>query len=166
MFIKKYTASSVRHFSILMLIMSLVIISSGCQKKTEQPGNENKDTTKVVTPTQPNTDTTAQADTTKKYPDLTGIWKGTFDKRPTTLSIKEQNGENFKGSMTIPYKQPLNKEVSGKIKTDNQITMKDLVHSRYMGNYIGKISDDGKKISGTFTMNSNNSTKSFEFKKQ
>ena len=169
MLLKSEKTSLSNYYSIFILIFAVLILSAGCQKKAEQPEGEkpSKDTTKMVTPEKPKVDTTAKADTTKMYPDLTGKWTGTFDKRSTTFNITEQNGENFKGSMTIAYKQPLNKDISGKIKSGGlQLTMRDLTHSRFMGNYSGKISNDGNKISGTFTMNADKSSYSFTFSKK
>ena len=168
MLIKPKATSFNKYFSIVVLLFAIVLLSGGCQKKAEQPEGEKakKDTTNMVTPQQSEADTTAMADTTQKYPDLTGTWKGTFDKRPTTFYITEQTGENFKGNMTIPYKKPLKKEISGSLKSGMQISMKDLTHSRFMGTYSGNISDDGSKISGTFTMNSDNSKYDFTFSKK
>jgi hypothetical protein len=168
MFKKEIITSLGKYLSVLTLICSLIVLSAGCEKKAEKPEGENtmKDTTNMTQPEQQNADTTAMADESMKYPDLTGTWTGTFDSRSTTLRITEQTEDSFKGSMTIAYKQPLNKDISGQIKSDTEVTMKDLTHSRFMGNYSSKLSEDGKKLSGTFTMNSDNSTYKFNFSKK
>ena len=44
--------------------------------------------------------------------------------------------------------------------------MEDITHSRFMGRYNIKISNGGKKVSGTFTMNSDNSTYNFAYSKK
>ena len=66
MFKKETMATFNKYFSILILITSLVVLSAGCEKKTEKPEGEGtmKDTTNMVQPT----DTTAMTDTTKQYP--------------------------------------------------------------------------------------------------
>jgi len=44
--------------------------------------------------------------------------------------------------------------------------MTDQVHSRYMGKYNGKLSEEADNFSGTFTMNADDSKFSFNLKKQ
>ena len=168
MFNKEIITSLGKYIFLLMLTCSLIVLSAGCEKKAEKPEGEKtmKDTTNMAQPEQQNADTTTMAENTQKYPDLTGTWTGTFDSRSTTLKITDQTEDTFKGSMTIAYKQPLNKDISGQIKSDTDVTMKDLTHSRFMGNYSAKLSDDGKKLSGTFTMNSDNTTYKFSFSKK
>jgi hypothetical protein len=47
-----------------------------------------------------------------------------------------------------------------------EVSMKDLLHSRYAGTYKGKISEDLNKLSGTFTQNVEKTKFSFNLKKQ
>lgn len=159
-------------FSILkkysLLIIPILIVISGCQKK-ETPKENMQDTTKQVQPK----DTTAalKKDSVQvvKYvvPDLKGKWNGTFDKRATTLSITEQNGMEFKGNITINYREVINQQVSGKIDTSaNKVTMKDLLHSRFAGSYSAKLGKENKNLSGTFTMNVGGQKLSFNLSKK
>lgn len=100
-------------------------------------------------------------------PDITGTWTGTFDQRPTTLNITQQDNIEFKGKITINYREVINQEVSGKIDPDkNTVTMKDLLHSRYRGKYSGKLSDDKTRYSGTFTMDLDGSKINFSLTKK
>lgn len=155
----------------LMLLFSL-IVSAGCGKKQEQQQQQPQqnaqqaDTTKMA-------DTTKKADTTAKttqkaeVPDIKGTYRGTFDKRPTTLKITEQNGNDFKGSITINYREVINQQVSGTIDpATNKFTMKDLLHSRFQGKYAGKVSNDMKELSGTFTMTLDGSKFNFNLAKK
>jgi hypothetical protein len=105
--------------------------SNNSETKIEQPGEKMKITT----------------------PGITGNWSGTFDKRSTVLTITEQIDSNFSGKISISYRDVINQEVKGSFSpTTNNISMKDQLHSRYQGKYNGKLSKDGNKISGTFTM--------------
>lgn len=83
---------------------------------------------------------------------LTGVWVGKLDSRLTTLSITNQDGNNIEGKITINYRKPLNQEIKGSFNADTKtLTMKDQLHSRFKGTYNGKLSEDGKTYSGTFT---------------
>lgn len=144
---KKYS------LTIVVLLFTL-LLSAGCQKKQEQQQQTQKqaDTT-AVKDTAKKADTTEKATQQAQAADLKGTWRGTFDQRPTTLKITEQNGNDFKGSITINYRQVINQQVSGTFDpATKRLTMKDLLHSRFQGKYAGKVSDDMKKLSGTFTM--------------
>jgi hypothetical protein len=44
--------------------------------------------------------------------------------------------------------------------------MVDQIHSKYMGKYNGKLSDDAKNLSGTFTMNRDGTKSSFNLNKK
>jgi hypothetical protein len=163
------TISLDKYFSVFILSFAIIILSAGCQKKAEQPVAETvkKDTAQMVTPVQPKVDTTAKVDTTKKYPDLTGTWTGTYQSHGATLKITEQNGEKIKGSLFVSTREPINKMVSGtfNLKT-NKITMRDAAKSRYEASYDGKLSVDMKKISGTSYFIVDKNTVNFSFTKK
>lgn len=164
-----FTTSFGKLFSIFVLIFSLVILSAGCQKKAEQPEGEkiNKDTSHIVTPEQPKADTTAKVDTTKKYPDLTGTWTGKFENHNSTLKISNQQDGNFTAYLTVSYREPMKKTISGKIKPDSTtISMRDDEKSRYEASYTAKLSNDMKKISGTAHFKVNGNDVSFTFTKK
>ncbi len=165
MFKKEIKTSLSKYISAIILVFSLVMISSGCEKKTEKPEGENtmKDTTKMV---QPGTDTTTAADTTKKYPELTGTWTGKFESHNATLKITEQHDENFKAYLTVQYREPMNKTISGTVSSDNKISMKDEVKSRSEANYSASLSEDGTKITGTSTLKLNGNKANFTFTKK
>ncbi len=149
---------------ILFFIPSLLIAAilfTGC--KTKQKNSPADKTVEQQTASKKDTSTTVKPEIMQ----MTGTWRGLFDKRSAILSITEQTGENFKGKITINYRQPLKQEVSGTINTKTMaVEMKDLLHSRYQGKYSGKISDDGMKFSGVFTMSVGGNKYNFEFKKQ
>ncbi len=163
---KKATKTSLsKYLSVLFLVTSLIIISAGCEKKTETPEGENtlKDTTNMV---QPGTDTTAAADTTQKYPDITGTWTGKFEAHNATLKISDQNKENFTAYLTVQYREPMNKTISGNFQSDNKISMKDEVKSRSEATYDATLSDDGKKITGISTLKLDGNKANFTFTKK
>ena len=153
----------------LILLSSLIVFSAGCEKKAEKPEGENaaKDTTNMVASEQSNADTTAKADTTKQYPDLTGTWTGTFESHAATLKVTEQNGADFKANLSVAYRQPMNKKVSGKLDlSTKQVTMADAEKSRTESSYSATLSDDGTKISGTSTMKVGGTKSKFTFTKK
>jgi len=166
MFKKKIKTSLSKYLSVLILISSLVVISAGCQKNAEKPEGETtqKDTTNMV---QPSPDTTAAADTTKKYPDLTGTWTGKFQSHNATLKISDQKDENFKASLSVAYRDPMNKTISGTINPEtNKVSMSDDVKSRREATYTATLSEDGKKLSGTAHFKVDGNNENFTFTKK
>jgi len=119
--------------------------SNGAETKVEQPGEEMKIT----------------------IPDITGKWAGTFDKRAIVLTITAQTDSDFAGKITINYKQVINQEVKGSFSpTTMKVSMTDQLHSRYQGKYKGKLSNEGRNFSGTFTMTVDGKQFSFNLNKQ
>jgi len=166
MFKKKIKTSLSKYLSVLIIISSLVVISAGCQKNAEKPEGETtqKDTTNMV---QPSPDTTAAADTTKKYPDLTGTWTGKFQSHNATLKISDQKDENFKASLSVAYRDPMNKTISGTINPEtNKVSMSDDVKSRREATYTATLSEDGKKLSGTAHFKVDGNNENFTFTKK
>ena len=141
---------------IAAMIILAVLAFIGCEKKTEQQQNEVKsesvspDTISSVS--EPIENETIVEEVIR-IPDIKGTWTGTFDKRTTTLKITEQTDSSFSGKITINYREVINQEVKGIISpSTGKISMKDQLHSRYQGKYNGKLSEEGKNFSGTFTM--------------
>ena len=94
---------------------------------------------------------------------MVGTWTGKLDSRFTTLTITKQDGNNFEGKITINYRNKVKQNVKGSFNAETKtIKMEDQLHSRYKGKYSGKLSDDGKTYSGTFTTNVDK--KSYNFK--
>ncbi len=142
----------------VLLIVSILFLA-GCQKKEEAPVKQ----TPVVT------DTSAKiSQTVVPAPvDIKGKYAGTFDNHSSSLNIKEQDGNKFKGSLTVNYREVINQQVSGEFdQTTLKFSMTDLLHSRFQGKYSGKFSDDKTKMSGTFTMNLDGSKFSFNYTKK
>jgi len=138
--------SMIKEFNRFLLIIcsvTIIFFTIGCektnQKTSDQENQKNEETTeelpKII------------------IPDMKGNWSGIFDGRSTTLTITEQDSTTFKGNITINYRNPVHQRISGTINPeDNTISMKDLLKSRFQGNYSGKLSEDENKFSGTFTM--------------
>lgn len=152
-----------------------VLILIGCEQKKTVETTIPKDTVQVKIEEPAPVDTMMKDTTTIKepeipavvMPDLKGKWTGTFDKRATTLRITEQDGKTFKGSITINYREVINQQVIGTLNEKTmEFSMKDLLHSRYAGSYKGKLSEDMKKFSGTFTQNVDKTKYNFSLKKQ
>ncbi len=165
---KPKSTSFRKYFPFFIILLVIVVLSGGCQKKAEQPSGEvKKDTTHVVTPAQPKVDTTAKVDTTKKYPDLTGTWTGSFQAHSATLKISDQSGENFKAKLSVAYREPMLKTISGIIKPEsNKLTMKDVIKTRYEASYIADLSRDGKQLSGTAHFKIDGKDVNFTFKRK
>jgi len=122
--------------SAVVLIAVTFLNFSGCDKKTEPPKEEKP--TEIIKDT---------------IPDITGVWRGKFEKRDFTLTVTSQDGNNFQGKTVIKYREQINQEILGTFDVKNlEITMKDSLHSRYAGSYKGKISEDWKTITGKFTV--------------
>ena len=155
----------------ISLILLSVISYFGCEKKA----GESKQTEDGVKSENVSADTSSSVPsenepaTDKKIqiPDIKGTWTGTFDKRATTFTITEQTDSSFSGKITVNYKQTLNQDVEGNFSpTSLKISMSDLIHSKYMGKYDGKLSEDFKNFSGTFTKNRDGLQTSFNLNKK
>jgi hypothetical protein len=153
-----------------IIIISVSLIYFGCEKKAEKTDQPKEEVTSetVMTDSTGSTKTNEPAAEEKmQIPDLKGTWTGTFDKRATTLTITEQTDSSFAGKISIQYKQTLNQDVKGTFSpTTKKVSMIDQIHSKYMGKYSGKLSDDGKNLSGTFTMNRDGTNTSFNLNKK
>jgi hypothetical protein len=152
-------------------ILALLVFTS-CEQKKPEEVSVSKDTVLVKVEEPAPVDTLKKDTTTIKepevvIPDLKGKWSGTLDQRATTLRITEQDGNSFKGAITINYREVINQQVSGTINEKTMdVSMKDLLHSRYAGSYKGKLSEDMKKFSGTFTTNVEKNKISFSLSKK
>ena len=147
MFIK--TKHSFLHFVLLFPVMTFFLFI-GCEKK-EVPKETLKTTTETTS--QPAVEQ-PKVEEKKAVLDLIGTYTGKLDSRATTLKITEQTDTTFTGSITINYRETINQKISGKFDQGKMVvTMKDMLHSRYAGTYSAKLSEDGKKLSGTFTQN-------------
>lgn len=156
---------------LLIAVLLIATIFIGCEKKTEAPnGDQNTSMESESTPieeTPEEIDEPEAEEPTVQIPDLKGQWTGKFDSRNTVLNITEQTDSSFKGRITISYREVINQEVEGTISpTTNRITMRDLLHSRYKGRYTGKLSEDGQKYSGIFTMDVDKTQLSFNLTKK
>jgi hypothetical protein len=136
----------------------------GCQQKDDVEGDDpvSEDTTlydAAGDTLEAPADTSVQTDT---LPNLVGVWTGTLAGRSTTLRITDQSGNEFSGSISIAYREAVNQDVKGKLDFENlSFTMSDQLHSRYRGKYSGKISQDFKTLSGTFTQDIDKETGNF-----
>jgi len=152
-------------------LLALLVLTSCEQKKPEEVSVQ-KDSVQVKAEKAAPIDTLIKDTAIVKkpevvIPDLKGKWTGTFDQRATTLRITEQDGNSFKGSITINYREVINQQASGTVNEETmEVSMKDLLHSRYAGTYKGKISEDLNKLSGTFSQNVEKTKFSFSLKKQ
>jgi hypothetical protein len=158
MAIKRFICSFQKfHYLIPVIMILSIVFITGCQKKEEKPVQQPVVTTPVPT----------ASDSAKMITDIKGKYTGTFDIRSAVLNINEQDGNKFKGSMTINYREVINQKVSGEFDPKSkEFSMTDLLHSRFQGKYKGKFSDDFSKMSGTFTMSLDNSKMNFKLTKK
>jgi len=158
-------------YSITMFLTALTFLFViGCEKKTETNPEEKVETTiekpVVETPVE-KIDSVKPEEPKIIIPDMLGTWSGTFDSRACTLKITKQDSTAFSGSITINYREVVNQSVSGTINVEkNTVSMKDQIHSRYMGTYSGKLSSDIKNMSGTFTITVDKKNLSFNLNKK
>lgn len=160
-----------RNILIKSFLMMLLILASsayfGCDKKTgetEEP--KDKDSIATTESEQPDTKPKPVTEPENTIPVITGKWTGMFDQRTAILEITEQTGSTFSGKISISYREAIHQQVKGTIKqTTREMTMTDQLHSRFQGRYHGKLSEDYKNFSGTFTMSSDNSKFSFNLNK-
>lgn len=147
------------------LILFILFVQTGCEKKTEQPKEEMKtedvvaDTSSKISP--------PVVEEKISIPDIRGTWTGKFDNHSTTLTITSQTDSSFFGKISIGYRQTINQEVKGSFSPSTlKMTMTDQLHSRYEGRYDGKLSADLKNFSGTFTMKLDGKKLSFNLNKK
>ena len=147
-----------------------VIAFIGCEKKTEQQQdgvNGESISPDTISAVNESMDSEPVVEEKIIIPNLKGTWTGTFDKRATTLKITEQTDSSFSGKISIKYRETINQDVKGTFRPATQkVSMEDQIHSKYMGKYDGKLSDDGKNLSGTFTMNRDGTKSSFNLNKK
>ena len=164
MFHKIALTSLSKYLSILFLTGSLVVLTAGCEKKAEKSEGEKPaaDTTNMMQSEQTPADTMET-----EYPDLIGTWTGTFESHTATFKINGQDGGDFTASLTVAYRQPMNKTISGIVDPQtNKITMKDDVKSRNEASYTAELSEDGKKITGVSTLKIDGNKANFTFTKK
>lgn len=159
------------YFLSCALLSSVIIFITGCQeqkKETPQTDVQKKEVQQDTAAVQgeQKTDSVVQKEQAI-IPVITGTWTGKFDNHSTVLKITEQDSLNFKGKITINYREVINQEVSGKFDPEKKtLTMKDLLHSRYQGTYSAKLSEDLQSFAGTFTMTVDKSKFNFNLKKK
>lgn len=156
--------------SVFVFIILTSIVYFGCEKKTEEPKDKEKTDNLISDTTLSDSEPIVKESAEEAkitIPDITGKWTGTFDKRSTVLTITEQTDSSFTGKISISYREVINQDVKGILSpTTMSMSMTDQLHSRYQGKYNGKLSEDGKNYSGTFTMNLDGSKFSFNLNKK
>lgn len=154
-----------------LLTIIFLTFTPGCgDQRTDSPDSESEMPEQI----NGNTDTTEMRDTTQleketteKIPDIKGTWSGKLDAHNSTLRITEQDGLNFKGSISTNFRETVNQEVSGEFNPENNtIKMRDIHKTRNMGTYTAKLSEDMKSMTGTFTLTHDKTNFSFNYKKQ
>ena len=154
---ENFTCLFKKVFSVIIsvFLMTFILFILGCQKKEEKPIQQNP----VVADT--------NIKVINEITDIKGKYTGTFDNRAASLTIREQEGNTFKGSIRINYREVINQQITGEIDPKTfTFTMTDQLHSRFQGKYKGKFSDDRTRMTGTFTMNLDGSKFSFNFTKK
>src|ERR1035437_4751099 len=100
---ENFTCFFKKVFSVIIsvFLMTFILFIIGCQKKEERSIQQSPvftDTTKKIV---------------NEITDIKGKYSGTFDRRASSLNIKEQEGNKFKGSITINYREVINQQVVG-----------------------------------------------------
>jgi len=152
-----------RQFLIFTLLLTVATFSFfiGCGKK-EAPKQEEQT---AETAPQPVAEEPKVEE--KAVLDLKGTYTGKFDSRFTTLKITNQTDTTFSGSITINYREVRQQTISGEFSPQKlTLSMRDTQHNRYAGTYSGKLSTDGKTISGTFTEKVDKASSAFTLTKK
>lgn len=146
---------------IAIALFSLVFLFTGCEKKVEEP----KQVEQPVVPQEPAPQVdTAQVEEEQGVPDLVGTWKGSFDKRPCTLKITDQEGYDFTGDITISYRDVIIQKVKGSFDGEKlTFKMADQIRNREAGSYRGKFNEDLSVMNGTFTINADETKRQISF---
>ena len=149
----------------LLILMSLML---GCETKKEDTEPADKIQHESVQKEVIDSAAIKAAENAmKEAHSLVGTWKGKFDGRATTLKITEQDGNLVKGKITINYREVINQDVSGEFNPETMnVILNDLLRSRYMGTYKGKLSADMNNFSGIFTMKVDKKNMSFNLTKE
>jgi PBP1b-binding outer membrane lipoprotein LpoB len=144
----------------LFLIVS-VLFFSGCSKKEEEskpvdPVKTQKETTdSVKTPSSTEDTVKAKPDSVtavKKDISLLGTWQGKIATYAATLNIKSQTGNQFAGTIVVNYRNVATHSIVGSYNPETKsFSMTDNDETRSAGSYSGKISTNGRSISGKFT---------------
>jgi hypothetical protein len=176
LFIKNKRLKMRERINLLRVLITFLLLAAialvGCgEKKTE---TEKKQDVVKKTEVQKLKKIPPKKSTQKKnpvvvptIPDITGNWTGTFDGRSAFLTITEQTDSSFAGKVTINYRQQINQVVKGSFSPATMnMSMSDQTHSRFMGKYDGKLSNEASVYSGHFIMNVDGSKLSFNFKKK
>src|ERR1035437_8078902 len=99
---ESFAYSFKKMFSVIIsvFLMTFILFIIGCQKEERsiQQSPVFTDTTKKIV---------------NEITDIKGKYTGTFDRRASSLNIKEQEGNKFKGSITINYREVINQQVAG-----------------------------------------------------
>lgn len=154
---------------LIILALSITLLAIvGCEKKSDAPEVKEETTQEEPAKIEETPEEVTEPEVpVVQIPELMGQWTGKFDARNTVLNITEQTDSSFKGKITISYREVINQEVEGTISPSTmRMNMRDLLHSRYKGRYSGKLSEDGKTYSGTFTMDVDKTQFSFNLNKK
>lgn len=134
-------------------LISISVLLSGCQKKQEQQQTANQSNAQKKDSIAANSTDTTQNKLNANAQDLKGTWSGKMGAFKTTLKITDQTQNDFKGSITVAFRDPLNQQISGKFDpATGKLTMRDILKQRYQGKYNAQISVKDK-LSGTYSLN-------------
>jgi hypothetical protein len=148
-----------------LVALTVSLFFCGCEKKNEQQQSEMK--SESVSTDTVSSESEPVVEVKVSIPDIKGTYTGTLHNRPTTLKITDQTDSSFSGEITINYREVMNQNIKGTFSPSTmKFSMSDQIHSRYMGKYKGKISADGKNLSGTFYPDYDKLEASFNLKKK
>lgn len=145
------------------LFVLSVFVLAGCQPKKEEPVKEQPKTEQVAP--KPDTTQAKPAEPVAPALSLKGKWSGKLAGYGFVMNITEETTGAFTGKVTNQTARPTTKQVSGKFDASTKkFTMMDTSGGAEEGNYEGTISEDGKSISGTFTLKSGGNPMKFSVK--
>ncbi|KAB2908883.1 MAG: hypothetical protein LC102_08770 [Ignavibacteriales bacterium] len=143
-------------------LISVILIGCGTKEEPKEPADSVKttvpDTATVDTVAQDSVDAVKDSAETEpakpKSVSVLGTWSGKLSNYSATLTISNQNGNNFTGSIVVNYRHVAKHPVSGTVDPNTGVfSMRDMDQTTSSGKYYGKVSGNGRSISGSYTEN-------------
>ena len=139
---------------IIFMIVILSVFLTGCGKKEEPKEAEPVKEETVEQPAEVIEEETEE----ETLPALAGKWEGKGGQIRLTMDITSQDENSFEGKTVFYSRTPLNRTVKGSVDFETrEMKIEDQSTDRYSGKYRGKLSEDYKTFTGTFTNNAGES---------
>lgn len=141
--------------SIYLMIVIFSVFLAGCGKTEE---SKEAEPVKEEITEQPVETIEEEVVEETQFPSLLGKWEGSGGQIRLTMEVTAQDENSFEGKTVFNSRTPLNRNVKGTVDFETrEMRIEDLTTDRYSGKYRGKLSEDLKTFTGTFTNNAGES---------